>query len=416
MPRKPSPKSPDEPQRTEPLRRERRANHEGTLEIRANGDCRYRRKINGVRVSGSWSRTRTEAKRSLEKAVAAHLQKGEPAETTVPTVADYAYNVVNGTYRERVKNGSMALSTWKLYEGFFANHLELSPLGLKPITTVRPVDIEEWAAGLMLTAQIITNKAGVSRVARPALPMPPNTKRRVLGFLSGIFTHARVASRLIEDNPVRDSEKPTFTATTFRVLKSEEIDGLIAAAKAWDEAQIGHDWYPPECRGRGLLLVLLGLHGLGPAEMCGLKSEDFDGAGIEIQRQARRGRVTRRLKTANRNGWVPVSDDLKGVLLLAPAGWVLRTSTGNPVQESALRRTFASIVKGTEFEGMKPYDLRHTFATRALVAGVDVRTIAELLRNTPEVVLRRYVKSERSLKTSAIDAVFGGKNPKKNPN
>jgi integrase len=100
---------------------------------------------------------------------------------------------------------------------------------------------------------------------------------------------------------------------------------------------------------------------------------------------------------------------------MAPPGWVLRTATGNPMQETSLRRTFASIVKGTEFEGLRPYDLRHTFATRALIEGVDVRTVAEILRNTPEVVLRRYVKSEKYLKKRAISNVFKAKTPETTP-
>jgi integrase len=399
----------------EPKKRERRANHEGTPESK-NGKHRYRGKVKGVLVSGLWMPTKTSAKQSFVEAKAAHARKlAEPEPTPVPTVADYAYATLKGTYAERVKNGTMAKSTWDLYEGFFANHLELSALGSMAIDKVIPADVERWIAGLMTTTQTTTNKKGETRIIRPSLPMHPNSKSRVVGFLSGIFTHARVSSKLIAENPVYDAEKPAFEETEFRVLTEEEIDRLIQQAKDWEAERIAKKEISEHVQGRALLIVLLGLHALGPAEMCGLKTDAFDGEGITIRLQSRRGKVTNRLKTTNRKGWVPVSEELKGNLLMAPPGWVLRTATGNPMQETALRRTFASIVKGTEFEGLRPYDLRHTFATRALIEGVDVRTVAEILRNTPEVVLRRYVKSEKYLKKRAISNVFKAKTPETTP-
>ena len=72
------------------------------------------------------------------------------------------------------------------------------------------------------------------------------------------------------------------------------------------------------------------------------------------------------------------------------------------MQEGNIRRAFAAFTKKTKFAGLKPYDLRHTCAMRLLEEGIDVRTVAELLGNSPEIVLRRYAKSRPELKINAI--------------
>ncbi|HZH98914.1 MAG TPA: tyrosine-type recombinase/integrase [Fimbriimonadaceae bacterium] len=158
---------------------------------------------------------------------------------------------------------------------------------------------------------------------------------------------------------------------------------------------------------RRRIIVLLGLHGFGPAEMCGLKHEDFDGVGITVQRQRQRlgtlGVQERtRLKTAERKSWVPIDHELAAFMKEKKKGYVLSLSAGKPMEPANLRRTFAGMVKGTKFDGMTPYDLRHTFAQRLLDEGVDVKTAAELMRHSVEVFLAKYVRSDPSRKIAAI--------------
>jgi integrase len=99
---------------------------------------------------------------------------------------------------------------------------------------------------------------------------------------------------------------------------------------------------------------------------------------------------------------VAVDDELKAILAEQSEGWILGTSSGKPLEPSNIRRSFAGMVKGTKFEGMTPYDLRHTFAQRLLDEGVDVKTAAELMRHSVEVFLDRYVRSDRARKVEAM--------------
>jgi integrase len=74
---------------------------------------------------------------------------------------------------------------------------------------------------------------------------------------------------------------------------------------------------------------------------------------------------------------------------------------GKPMEPGNLRRCFSGMVKGTKFERLTPYDLRHTFAMRMLEEGIDVQTAAEQMRHSTQVFLDKYVRSDRARKLAA---------------
>ena len=49
----------------------------------------------------------------------------------------------------------------------------------------------------------------------------------------------------------------------------------------------------------------------------------------------------------------------------------------------------------------RPYDLRHTFATRAVVAGVDLPTLSAILGHTSIQMTMRYVRPAEEQKRLA---------------
>jgi integrase/recombinase XerD len=112
-----------------------------------------------------------------------------------------------------------------------------------------------------------------------------------------------------------------------------------------------------------------------------------------------------RLKTKARKGWVAADDELKALMAEKKDGYVLSGIEGQPLEPGNLRRTFAGMVKGTKYEKLTPYDLRHTFAMRLLEEGVDVKTAAELMRHSVEVFLRRYVRSDKARKIAAMKKI-----------
>ena len=55
---------------------------------------------------------------------------------------------------------------------------------------------------------------------------------------------------------------------------------------------------------------------------------------------------------------------------------------------------------------IRPYDLRHAFATEAIAAGVDIGTVAKLMgHSSPMMLLKHYQHVMDSQKRAAIEAL-----------
>lgn len=68
--------------------------------------------------------------------------------------------------------------------------------------------------------------------------------------------------------------------------------------------------------------------------------------------------------------------------------------SGNPVATRSYQRSFALLLKKIGVAHKNFHSLRHTFATRALECGMDVKTLAEILgHKNATVTLNRYVHS-----------------------
>lgn len=395
----------------------RRANRDGTREILPNGLIRYRGMVNKVRVSGSAERTDKAAAASFKRAVDQFLNP-EPVKRDVPTLFEYAMSVLDGPYRERVRTGSLSDTSWDLYEVITRLNIRNHQIGMMGIDEIEPYHVAVWAESLQTQPRTVVRRIKKQTIIEniPPRPLTAASKARYIGFLSGLMEHARKHDRLIKTNPVHDVTKPSPEVVDFRILNQQEVRELLQVARDYQATGNHGKWHKSTANTKMLEMICqLGLHGLGPAEMCGARTEDFRNEGIDVKRQAKRGVTRNRLKTKNRKDWVAATPELLALVAEWPEGYLLSTKNGTPMGDNNVRRLFASMVKGTKFEGMSPYDLRHTFAMRLLEEGTDIRTVAELMRNTPDVVLRRYARSREDLKKQAVMKLGGKTNPQTNP-
>jgi integrase len=61
------------------------------------------------------------------------------------------------------------------------------------------------------------------------------------------------------------------------------------------------------------------------------------------------------------------------------------------------KRTWKVVLDGLGIEYRKPYQTRHTFVTLALENGLDVKDVARLVGNSPEIIYKHYAGNKRDL-------------------
>ena len=93
---------------------------------------------------------------------------------------------------------------------------------------------------------------------------------------------------------------------------------------------------------------------------------------------------------------------------------LFRNQHGKPLRIYALRDAFEIAVERAGILDFHLHDLRHTFASRLVMAGVDLRTVQELMGHKTIAMTLRYAHLSSDHKRKAIEALeqrFSEKSP-----
>ena len=113
-------------------------------------------------------------------------------------------------------------------------------------------------------------------------------------------------------------------------------------------------------------------------------------------------------KTKNSSRLIPLPKQLLEILKRAKkitkSDFILSTRTGGIVGTRAYQKTYERILKKLNIPYKNFHSLRHTFATRAIEMGMDVKTLSEILgHKNPVITLQRYTHSMLSYKTEMMN-------------
>lgn len=99
-----------------------------------------------------------------------------------------------------------------------------------------------------------------------------------------------------------------------------------------------------------------------------------------------------------------ILDKLKKIKKSSKSKYVLTTRNNKMVNMRTYQRTFERILKKLNVTVRNFHSLRHTFATRAIEMGMDVKTLSEILgHKNPVVTLTRYTHSMMSYKKDMMN-------------
>ena len=165
--------------------------------------------------------------------------------------------------------------------------------------------------------------------------------------------------------------------------------------------------------------ILLALHtGLRIGELCGLTWENVDLESgwikivVTIQRIPREsasigknGRKTHLVITQPKSSsscrWIPVPEPLLPLLITfrtKPEDYLL-SGLDTPVEPRTLQNRFMAVMRQTDIKGATFHTLRHTFATRCVESGFEIKSLSEILGHASvNITLNRYVHSSLELK------------------
>lgn len=113
-------------------------------------------------------------------------------------------------------------------------------------------------------------------------------------------------------------------------------------------------------------------------------------------------------KTRNSNRIIPFSKQLKALLQdkkkISNSKYVISSNNGNMVKNRQYQKTFKSLLEQCGIAHKGIHSLRHTFATRSIETGMDVKTLSEILGHGNTVItLKRYTHSMIEQKIKSID-------------
>ena len=106
---------------------------------------------------------------------------------------------------------------------------------------------------------------------------------------------------------------------------------------------------------------------------------------------------------------IPINRELKETLnsmILNKNGDPLFNNKGEPIK--CFRTAFEGAVERSEVERFTFHDLRHTFASNLVMAGVDIVTVQELLGHKSILMTKRYSHPTLEHKKRAVEKINSG--------
>ena len=220
-----------------------------------------------------------------------------------------------------------------------------------------------------------------------------STIQKDLALLSHLFTIANAEWALDLKNPVATIRKPALPDSRLRLLSKDEARNLLEISKKSRNKKLYH-------------YVQLLLHsGMRPSEGAGLTwgQIDVDARIIDLtitKTKPRRVPLTIKAIELLLEIMPEQYDKVQFVFLPEDCSDVIRRRPN-----LFFRRAFDNAVKKANIEDFHMHDLRHTAASYLLMAGVDLRTLADILGHSTMQMVQRYTHLLDDHKLKAIDRI-----------
>lgn len=312
-----------------------------------------------------YGKTRSEVKAKLKEAMK-ELEKG----IDLQTQAKLTFGEWLTTWMDNYKKMQLRLATWENYERSIKKHI-IPGLGDIPLGNLNTNDIQ------MLYNKMRNNKSASATI------------RRNHQIVNSCLAQA-VKNRLISWNPATAVTLPKLETKQIKAMNKEEMNAFIDAI----ETEVL----------RAALLTLLGT-GLRLGEVLGLRWQDVDLRKKTINivqalvRTKSKGLIMENPKTEKSKRLLPIPKEIAVAIRLhrikqgkikqhAKENYedhdlIFSTKSGKPINPRFLTKKFYEARERAGISNdINLHALRHTYATRLLEEGENLKTVSELLGHT----------------------------------
>lgn len=388
----------------------KRANGEGTIRQRQDGRWEGLYTVNYKRKS-VYGKTQDEVRKKLNK-VLNDIDNGIYIENTNITFGDWLDEWLEVYAKPAVK-----LSTYGSYEGYIRNHIK-PEIGRIKLSALRADILQKFINQKLKngrcdkvkdinTNKLVTRKGGLSE----------KTIKNMYNMIHSALKQA-YKNGLVNQNVSELINLPKQKRNEMRVLTLDEQKNLQSAVQN-------------ERLGIGIILSLF--TGIRLGELLGLKFEDidFENKTITIRRTLNRLKVfdnpTKKTdiiigepKTNKAKRTIPLQDFLIPLLkthktrvlterlkvanLYENDSFVICNEFGKFVEPTTYQKFFKNMLKKAGIQDTNFHTLRHTFATRALENGFDVKVLADILGHADaSTTLNKYAHALPDHKKTSME-------------
>lgn len=297
---------------------------------------------------------------------------------------------------------SLQPTTLDSYKRIIGCHI-VPALGRRQLQSLRPVDLNDFYAGL--SSPSAARRRGLST----------KTVRNIHVVLRKSLADA-VKWGLLYRNPAESADPPRLRGTSGLQLKTwtaEELKVFLSEVITGDRLALAYE--------------LAAMTGMRRGEILGLRWEDVSLSEGRLAVRQTVVSVNNQItfstpKTERSRRSVPITPRLIPKLRrhrstqneerlawgadYLPHDLVFAAEDGHPVQPDGFSKVFAQHLKNSGLPTIRLHDLRHTFATLALQAGVQPKVVSEILgHSSVAFTMDRYAHVIPAMQESAVALV-----------
>lgn len=298
-----------------------------------------------------------------------------------------------GDWLEHYVKPSSKDKTYKRYREICEQHL-IPQLGEYEIDEITPITVQKFISELLKKGNLKTGKG-----------LAASSVNSIITVIQASMKMANLAGVAMEYE-MHKLKRPKVIekgVECFSVAEQKKIEQSVLKDKRE--------------KMRGIIICLY--TGIRIGELLALEWSDIDFVNGEMTINKtcydgtdEQGKYCRKVdspKTVTSNRTIPIPKSILQILREMKKNKnsnFLISNKGTPISVRSYQRSFELLLKKLEIKHHGFHSLRHTFATRALECGMDVKTLSEILgHRSPTITLNRYAHSMTEYKKNMMNRI-----------